>query len=94
MAASVAKWSHLSGCVRLLTAVVKRPRSCHITRSASSCTVHRRTYATETCQSYDDTFKNAIENPEDFWAKAAEDLVWHKKWDKVLQNDNPPFTRW
>ncbi|KAJ8298969.1 hypothetical protein KUTeg_023029 [Tegillarca granosa] len=94
MAANVAKWNILSGRIRLLTAVVKRPHTCNITRSPSSCTVHKRKYATETSPNYDDTFKSAIENPEEFWAKAAEDLVWHKKWDKVLQNDNPPFTKW
>ena len=34
------------------------------------------------------------ENPEGFWAKAAEDVHWYKKWDKVLDDSNPPFYRW
>jgi acetyl-CoA synthetase len=32
-------------------------------------------------------------DPESFWAKIARQLVWHKKWDKVLQWD-PPFAQW
>ena len=43
---------------------------------------------------YDEVFRESIERPEDFWAEAAEQVVWHKKWDKVLDNSNPPFTKW
>ncbi|RMF94114.1 MAG: acetate--CoA ligase [Candidatus Schekmanbacteria bacterium] len=32
-------------------------------------------------------------NIEDFWAKAAENIDWFKKWDKVLEW-NPPFAKW
>ena len=29
-----------------------------------------------------------------FWGRAAEQIVWDKKWDKVLDFSNPPFARW
>jgi len=43
---------------------------------------------------YDDIFKWAKQNPEEFWAHAAEELVWQKKWDRVFDDSRPPFTQW
>jgi propionyl-CoA synthetase len=43
---------------------------------------------------YDQAFRNSIEDPEGFWANAAEDCHWFKKWDKVLDDSNKPFYRW
>ena len=37
--------------------------------------------------------QNAREAPEEFWAKAANDLPWFRKWDSVLEWDFPNF-RW
>jgi acetyl-CoA synthetase len=31
---------------------------------------------------------------EGFWAQQAEELHWHRKWDRVLDWSNPPFARW
>lgn len=31
---------------------------------------------------------------EDWWGKWANELSWFKKWDKVLDDSNPPFYRW
>jgi acetyl-CoA synthetase len=36
----------------------------------------------------------AINNYEEFWAKEAEELVWFKKWDKVIDDSNKPFYKW
>ena len=44
--------------------------------------------------SYQETFKKSIENPEEFWAEAAESIDWYKKWDTVLDSSDPPFYRW
>ena len=43
---------------------------------------------------YADTYQRSMEDPEAFWAEAAEGVVWQKRWDRVLDNDNQPFTRW
>ncbi len=43
---------------------------------------------------FDTYFQQSIEQPEEFWAKAAEGIDWIKKWDKVLEGSNPPFYRW
>ena len=43
---------------------------------------------------YDAVFKKSIEDPNGFWAEAAEDCHWYKKWDKVLDDTNKPFYRW
>ncbi len=43
---------------------------------------------------YDEAYKESIENPDAFWAKAAEDCFWYKKWDKVLDDSNKPYYRW
>lgn len=33
-------------------------------------------------------------DPEAFWATAAEDIDWYRKWDKVLDDSDQPFYRW
>jgi len=38
-------------------------------------------------------YKEANKNPEKFWAKLAEELVWFKKWKKVFTH-NPPYFKW
>jgi propionyl-CoA synthetase len=43
---------------------------------------------------YADVYRRSMEDPEGFWAEAAEDVVWQKRWDRVLDNDNQPFTKW
>jgi len=43
---------------------------------------------------YEETFRKSIEVPEVFWAEAARDIDWIKKWDSVLDQSNPPFYRW
>ena len=43
---------------------------------------------------YKDTYKLSMEDPEAFWGKAAEELVWDKKWDQVLDDSNAPFYHW
>ena len=37
--------------------------------------------------------KDSIENLEQFWSKEADNLLWFKKWDKIL-DWNPPFAKW
>ena len=43
---------------------------------------------------YQDIYRRSLEDPEAFWAEAAADVVWQHGWDRVLDNDRPPFTRW
>lgn len=37
--------------------------------------------------------KDAIEDPEKFWAEQARNLAWSKEWDRVL-DWQPPFAKW
>jgi acetyl-CoA synthetase len=41
----------------------------------------------------EDMSKEALSDPEKFWAKQARGLDWHRPWDRVL-DWNPPFARW
>ena len=43
---------------------------------------------------YEIAYQQSIEDPNTFWAKAAEDCHWYKKWDRVLDDTNKPFYRW
>ena len=43
---------------------------------------------------YKEIFQRSIHDPEGFWGKAAEAIMWYRKWDKVLDDSNPPFYRW
>jgi acetyl-CoA synthetase len=45
-------------------------------------------------EEYEQLYKESIENPDEFWAKAAGELHWFKKWDRVLNNENPPYYKW
>ena len=42
---------------------------------------------------YDQVYKRSVEDPEGFWAEIASELHWFKRWDKVL-NWNEPFAEW
>ncbi|MBE0617078.1 MAG: propionyl-CoA synthetase [Proteobacteria bacterium] len=44
--------------------------------------------------SYDEVFRRSMQDPEGFWGEAAEAISWSKRWDKVLDDSNPPFYRW
>ena len=36
---------------------------------------------------YNSMYKESIENPEKFWSKEAEEILWDKKWDKFSDHD-------
>ncbi len=42
---------------------------------------------------YDALYKESVEQPETFWGRAAEELHWFKKWDKVLEW-KAPWAKW
>src|SRR5438128_2676692 len=42
---------------------------------------------------YEALWKKAKDDPEGFWAKEAESLHWFRKWNKVLEW-NEPFAKW
>lgn len=43
---------------------------------------------------YEKLYTQSLEDPEGFWAEAAEDVHWYKKWDKVFDNSRQPFYQW
>src|SRR5437762_14311769 len=43
---------------------------------------------------YAETYRHSLEEPEEFWAEAAEAVDWEKRWDRVLDDSQPPFYRW
>jgi acetyl-CoA synthetase len=44
---------------------------------------------------YQEVYQESVNHPEKFWADVAEDFVWRKKWDKVLEWDfNKPEVKW
>ncbi|MBK8906652.1 MAG: propionyl-CoA synthetase [Rhodospirillales bacterium] len=43
---------------------------------------------------YRKAYDQSINDPEGYWGKVAEDIVWIKKWDKVFDDSNKPFYRW
>ena len=48
-----------------------------------------------TWEDYQRVYKQSVETPEAFWAEIAEDFVWRKKWNKVLEWDfNKPEVKW
>jgi propionyl-CoA synthetase len=43
---------------------------------------------------YEETYARWRRDPEAYWAAAAEDVSWFRRWDRVLDHDRPPFARW
>jgi len=43
---------------------------------------------------YSEIYEQSINNPEEFWGSAAEDIVWYKKYSVVLDDSDKPFYRW
>ena len=41
-----------------------------------------------------DLHTRSLQDPAEFWAEAAEDIHWYRRWDRVLDDSNPPFYRW
>jgi acetyl-CoA synthetase len=38
-------------------------------------------------EGYEELYKRSINDPEKFWAEAAEELQWYRKWDRVMEYD-------
>lgn len=50
---------------------------------------------TSSVQNYTDAYQNSIEEPADFWGEVGAKMVhWDKPFEKVLDNTNPPFSKW
>ena len=46
-------------------------------------------------EEYKLAYKKSIETPENFWADIANNFIWHKKWDSVLEwNFSEPTIKW
>jgi propionyl-CoA synthetase len=43
---------------------------------------------------YRKIYEQSITNPEEFWGKAAEEIIWYKKYSIVLDSAKKPFYRW
>ncbi|MEE8396209.1 MAG: AMP-binding protein, partial [bacterium] len=43
---------------------------------------------------YEKFFRRSLDDPEGFWAEEAARIYWHKPWERVMEYDNPPFSRW
>ncbi|XP_076648307.1 acyl-CoA synthetase short-chain family member 3, mitochondrial [Halictus rubicundus] len=46
------------------------------------------------CPTYHEAYRRSLEEPEKFWGEVSECIDWSKPWTKVLDNSNPPFTKW
>jgi acetyl-CoA synthetase len=46
-------------------------------------------------EDYRKQYQSSIDNPEAFWAEVADDFLWRKRWDKVLEWDfHKPEVKW
>ncbi len=52
-------------------------------------------YQIKSREQYDQVYKKSVEDPEGFWAEIAENFIWRKKWDKMLEwNFTEPRVKW
>ncbi len=45
-------------------------------------------------QRFEEAYRRSLEDPAGYWGDLAEAVGWTKRWDRVLDDDNPPFYRW
>jgi len=58
-----------------------------LTRGVSTSVANSKGYGLE--------WSRSISDPEQFWGDIAKhNIIWTKPWTRVLDNSNPPFTRW
>jgi propionyl-CoA synthetase len=43
---------------------------------------------------YEEVYRRSQDDPEGFWGAAAEDVLWERRWDRVLDSTRPPYYRW
>ena len=43
---------------------------------------------------FEKVFRESLDDPEEFWGRAAREIDWYKECDTVLDSSNPPFYRW
>jgi len=43
---------------------------------------------------FDAVHRRSITKPDEFWGEAAEDIAWFKRWDRVMDDSESPFTKW
>jgi propionyl-CoA synthetase len=43
---------------------------------------------------YEAAYARSLRDREEFWARAADDISWFRRWDRVLDDSHPPFSRW
>ena len=43
---------------------------------------------------YDEIHRRSIDDPQGFWAEAAEAIDWHRRWDRVIDEGAAPAARW
>jgi len=52
-------------------------------------------YQIKSLEQYNSDYKKSIEDPEGFWANVADNFLWRKKWDRVLEwNFTEPRVEW
>jgi len=43
---------------------------------------------------YEEIHRRSLADPESFWGEAAAGIDWERRWDRVLDDRQPPFYRW
>lgn len=57
--------------------------------------MNNRSYSIQNMQDYKNVYQKSTDDPEAFWADIADDFIWRKKWDKVLQWEfRTPDVQW
>lgn len=43
---------------------------------------------------YEQAYHRSLHEPEEFWTEVASNVTWSKKWTKIMDNSEAPFTKW
>ena len=45
-------------------------------------------------QSYADSYRASLQQPDEFWAEQAKLIDWDRPWERVLDDSSAPMYRW
>ena len=55
---------------------------------------NRNLFTNSCINTYSEQHQRSITDPESYWGDIATNTIWFKPYEKVLDNSNPPFTKW
>ena len=78
----------------LKNGISQSTRKCSKFNKFNNITCFRNGSTSSFPDTYKEQYLRSINDPEGYWGDVSANTIWFKPWGKVLDNTNPPFTKW